>query len=145
MVGRKKKKIIPIWCDIIIVMEGVVRLLLGKIQIRWPLCSSWMVSTNGTRPRKNGRKEAFICMNKNCKDGDHKTPKQFILTSSYGFKELIFDKLKRLYEDLLKDGAKNKTIAKKYNISVSQISALHTAFEEALDRLEGLDKLVKTL
>ncbi len=69
-------------------------------QIRYPLCSSWIVSANGNRPRKNGRKKAFICKNENCKNGDHKTPKQFILTSSYEFKKLIFDKLKGLYEDL---------------------------------------------
>ena len=43
---------------------------------------------------------------------------------------------------MLKDGAINKTIAKKYNVSVSQISALRTAFEEVIDKLEGLDKLV---
>ncbi len=143
MVGRKKREIIPIWRDIIIIIEGVVRLLLGKIQIRCPLCGSWKVSTNGTRPRENTRKEAYICRNENCKNGNHKTPKQFILTTSYEFKELIFNKLKMLYEDLLKDGAKSKTIAKKYKISPSQISALRAAFEQALDKLEGLDKLVK--
>lgn len=75
MAGRRKKNISPIWRDIIIVIEGVVRLLLGNIQIRCPLCGSCMFSTNGTRPRKNGRKEAFICKNKNCKNGDHKNLK----------------------------------------------------------------------
>ena len=143
MAGRKKKEIIPIWRDFIIIIEGVVRLLLGKIQIRCPLCGSWEISTNGTRPRENTRKEAFICRNENCKNGDHKTPKQFILTTSYEFKKLIFNKLKRLYEDLLKDGVKAKTIAKKYKVSESQISALRVAFEQALDKLEGLDTFVK--
>lgn len=143
MVGRRKKELTPIWRDLIIVMEGVMRLLLGKIQIRCPLCDSGMVSMNGTRPRKDGRVEAFICRNENCKNGDHETPKQFILSTSYEFRILIFNKHKRLYEDLLKDGAKSKTIAKKYKVSESQISALHVAFEEALDKLEGLDKFVK--
>ncbi|GAG50575.1 unnamed protein product, partial [marine sediment metagenome] len=143
MVGRKKKEFTPIWGDIIIIIEGVVELLLDKIQIRCPLCGSQKISTNGTRPRENTRKEAFICRNENCKNGNYKTPKQFILTTSYEFKKLIFNKLKRLYEDLLKDGAKSKTIAKKYKVSPSQISALRAAFVESLDKLEGLDKLVK--
>jgi len=106
---------------------------LGQIQIRCPLCGSWKVSTNGSRPRKNRRVEGFICKNHKCKNGNCKTAKQFILTTSYEFKELIFDKLKRLYEDLIKDGAKNKTIAKKYNLSESQISRLRSAFESALE------------
>jgi transposase-like protein len=102
-----------------------------------------MVSPNGTRPRKDGRVDAFICKNPNCKNEGHKTPKQFILTTSYEFKKQVFNRLKRLYEDLLKDGAKCKTIAKKYKVSPSQISALRAAFVEKLDKLEGLDRLVK--
>ncbi len=143
MAGRKKKVLTPQYRDLVIVMKGVVELLLGQIPIKCPLYGSWMVSTNGTRPRKCGRVEAFICKNPNCKNGDRKTPKQFILTTSYEFKQLIFNKLKSLYEDLLKDGAKSKTIAKKYKVSASQISALRAAFVEALDKLEGLDILVK--
>ena len=124
-------------------MKGVVDLLLGNIQIRCSLCGSWMVSPNDTRPRKNGRVEAFICKNPNYKNEGHKTPKQFILTTSYEFKKQVFNKLERLYEDLLKDGAKNKTIAKKYKVSPSQISALRAVFVESFDKLEELDKLVK--
>jgi len=41
-------------------------------------------------------------------------------------KKLVHGKLKQLYEDLLKDGAKNKTNAIKYNVSPSEISALWT-------------------
>lgn len=144
MVGRKKKDLIPIFRDLIIIIKGVVDLMLGQIQIKCPLCGSWEISSNGTRPRKNSRVEAFICRNPNCKNEVHETPKQFILTTSYEFKQLIFDKLERLYGDLLKDGAKSKTIAKKYNVSPSQISKLRTEFVKALDKLEGLDNLVKT-
>ena len=143
MVGRKFKTINPIFRDLIIIMKGKNDLMLGQIQIKCPLCSSREISPNGTRPRKDKRVEAFICKNKKCKNGDHKTPKQFILTSSYEFKQLIFTKLKRLYEDLLKDGAKCKTIAKKYRVPPSQITKLRDVFVEALDKLEGLDKLVK--
>ena len=143
MVGRKIKTLIPLYRDLIVGIKGVVELLLGNFQIKCPICGSWKVATNGSRPRKDGRVEAFICKNPECKNGDRKTSKQFILTTSYEFKKLIFDKLKMLYEDLLKDGAKSKTIAKKYKVSPSQISALRAAFVEALDKLEGLDKLMK--
>ena len=143
MVGRNKKVLKPIFRDLVIITKGVDDLILGQIPIKCPLCGSWKVSPNGTRPRKNKRVEAFICRNENCKNGDHKTPKQFILTTSYEFKELIFTKLEKLYEDLLKDGAKSKTIAKKYKVSPSQISKLRDVFIKALDKLEGLDKLVK--
>ena len=143
IVGRKKRVLTPLYRDLIIVIEGITRMLLGQIQIKCPLCGSWMISPNSARPRKEGRIEAFICKSPKCKNGDRKIPKQFILTTSYEFKQLIFKKLKSLYEDLLKDGAKNKTIAKKYNVSPSQISALRAAFIEALDKLEGLDILVK--
>lgn len=142
MAGRKKKVLVPIFRDLIIIMKGITDLMLGQIQIKCPLCGSWKVSPNGTRPRKGRRIEAFICRNKKCKNGDHKTPKQFILTTSYEFKKLIFTKLEKLYEDLLKDGAKSKTIAKKYKVSPSQISKLRDAFVRALGKLEGLDKLV---
>ena len=143
MAGRKKKDLIPSFRDLIIIIKGMANLMLGQIQIKCPLCGSWKVTPNGTRPRKGRRVEAFICRNKKCKNGDHKTPKQFILTTSYEFKKLIFAKLERLYEDLLKDGAKSKTIAKKYKVSPSQISKLRDVFVKALDKLEGLDKLVK--
>lgn len=143
MTGRKIKPMIPLYRDLVIVIKGVVELLLGQIPIKCPLCGSWMVSTNGTHPRKDGRIDAFICKNPNCKNECHKTPKQFILTTSYEFKKQVFNKLKRLYEDLLKDGAKSKTIAKKYKVSLSQISALRAAFVESLDKLEGVDKLMR--
>lgn len=143
MAGRKKKNLVPIFRDLIIIMKSVVDLMLGQIQIKCPLCGSWKVAPNGTRPRNGRRVEAFICRNPKCKNGGYKTPKQFILTTSYEFKELIFDKLKRLYEDLLIDGAKSKTIAKKYKVSPSQISKLRAVFVEAIDKLEGLDTLVK--
>ena len=138
MAGRKEKLLIPLYKDLIIVMNGVVEPLLDNIQVRCPLCGNWMISPNGTRTRKDGRVEAFICKNPNCKNEGHKTPKQFILTTSYKFKKQIFNKLEKLYEDLLKDGAKCKTIAKKYKVSPSQISALRAAFVESLDKLKTI-------
>lgn len=51
--------------------------------------------------------------------------------------------MKALYEDLLKDGAKNKTIAKKYSVSPSEISALRREIETAIEKHRRLDSLVK--
>ena len=55
---------------------------------------------------------------------------------------MIHEKLKALYEDLLKDGAKNKTIAKKYNVSPSEISILKTEVEMAIKKHRKRDALV---
>lgn len=87
--------------------------------------------------------KAFICKNPKYKNGDHKIPKQFILITSYEFKQLIFNKLKSLYEALLKDSDNSKTLAKKFKVSASQISALRAAFVKVLNKLEELDILVK--
>ena len=107
------------------------------------MCGSPKVGPYGTHGRENTRVETFQCKARKCPHlKNHKTGKQFVLTTSYQFKELIFGKLKALYEDLLKDGAKNKTIAKKYGISESQVSALRTEIESAIDKLNGLNTLV---
>jgi len=143
MVGRKKKVYSPYWYPIEAQSESGACFSLGKIQLLCPTCGSSKVSSYGTHGRKNTRVETFQCKNRKCPHlKNYKTKKQFVLTTSYQFNELIFCKLKALYEDLLKDGAKNKTIAKKYGISESQISALRTEIESAIDKLNGLDTLV---
>jgi len=142
MIGRKNKNLIELWHQIFITIINGLRIPLIEIKIRCPECGSWMVSPNGTRKRKNGRVDAFICKNLGCKDKGQKTPKQFIVTTSYEFKKLVHGKLKQLYEDILKDGAKNKTIAKKYNVSPSEISALRTEIEKAIEKHQTLDSLV---
>lgn len=142
MTGRKFKDLIEIWHQIFITMVNGFNIPLIEIKIRCPECGSWMVGPNGTRKRKNGRVEAFICKNPECKNVGRKTPKQFIVTTSHEFKKLVHGKLKQLYEDLLKDGAKNKTIAKKYNVSPSEISALRTEMEKAIERHQTLKSLV---
>lgn len=145
MVGRKKKVYGPNWHPIEAQSESGARFSLGKIQLFCSVCGSPKVGPYGTHGRKNTRVETFQCKNRKCPHlKNHKTGKQFVLTTSYQFKELIFGKLKVLYEDLLKDGAKNKTIAKKYGISESQVSALRTEIEYAIDKLNGLDTLVLT-
>ena len=143
MVGRKKRVYEPYWHPIEAQSESGACFSLGMIQLSCPACGSSKVGPYGTHGRKNTRVETFQCKNRKCPHlKNHKTSKQFVLTTSYQFNELIFSKLKDLYEDLLKDGAKNKTIAKKYGISESQVSALRTEIESALDKLNGLDTLV---
>jgi len=145
MVGRRKKDYGPLWRLIEAQSESGARFSLGKIQLFCPVCGSPKVGPYGTHGRESTRVETFQCKNRNCQHlKSHKVGKQFVLTTSYQFKELIFDKLMALYEDLLKDGAKNKTIAKKYGISESQVSALRTEIEAAIDKLNGLDTLVLT-
>ena len=143
MVGRKNSVYEPYWHPIEAQSKSGACFSLGMIQLLCPACGSSKVGPYGTHGRKNTRVETFQCKNRKCLHlKNHKTSKQFVLTTSYQFRELIFGKLKALYEDLLKDGAKNKTIAKKYGISESQVSALRTEIESAIDRLNGLDTLV---
>ena len=143
MVGRRNKIYGSLWRLVEAQNESGARFSLGKIQLFCPACGSPRVGPYGTHRRENTRVENFQCKNRKCSHlKKHKTGKQFVLTTSYQFRELIFGKLKALYEDLLKDGAKNKTIAKKYGISESQVSALRTEIESAIDKLNGLDTLV---
>ena len=145
MIGRKKRVYEPYWHPIEAQSESGACFSLGMIQLSCPACGSSKVGPYGTHGRKNTRVETFQCKDRKCSHlKNHKTSKQFVLTTSYQFNELIFGKLKALYEDLLKDGAKNKSIAKKYGISESQVSALRTEIESAIDKLNGLDTLVLT-
>jgi transposase-like protein len=99
----------------------------------------------GTHERKDTRVETFQCKNPDCEHlKEYKTPKQFVLTTSRRFQELITDKLQKFYEDLMIDGARQKTLAKKYGISEAQVSALRSELEKAIDALNGLDSLVLT-
>ena len=143
MVGRKKKVYGLRWAPIEVQSENGARFSLGKIQLFCPVCGSPKIGPYGTHGRKSTRVETFQCKNCDCVHlGDHKGGKEFILTTSYQFKELIYGKLKAFYEDMLKDGAKNKTIAKKYEIFESQVSSLRSEVESAIDKLNGLDSLV---
>jgi len=145
MIGRPKKVYGSLWRPIEVQNENGTRFSLGEIQLYCPACGSPEVGEFGTHGRTHTRIEMFQCKNLNCPHLEtHANGKQFGLTTSYQFRELIFDKLKSLYEDLMKDGAKNKTIAKKYGVSESQISALRSEIEAAIDKLNGLDSLVLT-
>jgi len=114
MVGRIKKVYEPLWRPIETQSKSGARFSLGTIQLFCPACRSPKVGPYGTHGREITRVETFQCKNRQCPHlKNHKWGKHFILTTSYRFQELINNKLKILYEDLLRDGAKNKTIAKK--------------------------------
>jgi len=97
MVGRKKKIYGPNWHPIEAQSENGARFLLGKIQLFCPACGSPKVGPYGTHGRENTRVETFQCKNRKCPHlKNNKTGKQFVLTTSYQFNELIFGKLKAL-------------------------------------------------
>ena len=147
MIGRYFKNVTEIWRTLFAVMMNGNQIPLFEIKVNCPDCGSWMVRTNGTKMSGKRRVESFICKNPDClkkrKKKGHKKARQFIVTSSGEFREMIHRKLKGLYEDLLKDGAKHKTIAKKYGVSRSQISVLKEEIIRAIEKHRKLDKLVE--
>ena len=143
MVGRIKKVYKSIWRPIEVQSERGQQFSIGEIQLLCPVCGSPIIGEFGTHARKGKRVETFQCKNPGCEHLEkYKSGKQFLLTTSYQFQELIHDKLKILYEDLMLDGAKQKSIAKKYNISEAQVSLLRATITATLDKLDGLDSLV---
>jgi len=146
MKGRKKKKYDPIWRSVEVQTENGTRFSIGEIQLYCPVCGSPLVGGFGTHKRKDTRVEAFQCKNKYCAHlKRYKSPKQFVLTTSHRFQELITGKLQGFYEDLMIEGARQNTLAKKYGISEAQVSALRSELEKAIDALHGLDALVREL
>ena len=128
-----------------VLMSGMERPMFS-LKICCPDCGSSLVGVNGTKMSGRRRVEGFICRNSAClkerREKGAKKGRQFILTTSLEFQRLTRWKLKALYEDLLKRGAKNKTIAKKYAISSSQISALKDEAERAIEKHRKLSTLV---
>jgi len=134
------------WRSFEVQTEKGARFSIGEIQLYCPKCRSPLVGGFGTHKRKDKRVEAFQCKNKHCAHlKNHKTPKKFVLTTSHRFQELITGKLQDFYEDLMIDGARQNTLAKKYGISEAQVSALRSELEKAIDALHGLDSLVMEL
>ncbi len=125
---------------------GGERIPLFEMIIRCPECGSWKVRPNGTKMSGARCAESFICKNPKCLTTRHKNGfkkgNQFIINTSYEFQQLIHDKLRALYEDLLQDGAKSSTITKKYRISESEISALRREIEGEIEAHYTLDSLV---
>ena len=144
MVGRFIKVHSEIKREISIELGNGTRFVLALMIIMCPFCQSTNVSTNGTRKRKYGRCEAFQCKNPNCGFlRNHKYGKQFVLSTSHLVKEQIWELLNGLYKDLVQDGAKAKTIARKYHISDALVSHLRRDLEDAIESHQGLDQLVE--
>ena len=94
MTGRNKKVYEPIWRPIEAQNEKRTRFSLGKIQVFCPACGSPLVGGYGTHRRKIKRVETFQCKNRECIHlSRFKTPKQFVLTTSFKFQEVIGMKL----------------------------------------------------
>ena len=144
MVGRLKKRYNNLYRDIFIEIGLQQRFLFATIMIMCPICQSTLIGTYGTKMRKYDRVEIFQCKNSCCPfRKNHQYGKQFSVTKSYRFKQEIWLSLTDLYIDLVADGAKNKTIAKKYHISDASISLLRKELEDAIQTHHGLDRLVK--
>jgi len=148
MIGKLIKDFVKIWRVIFTLSAGGIKIPLLKIKMRCPRCGSWKIRPNGTKMSGKNRVESFICKDPKCvkerREEGFTKGKQFIKATSHEFQELIRGKLKALYEDLLIDGAKNTTIAKKYDVSPSEISALRREIEEAIEAHRKLDSLVST-
>lgn len=151
MSGRPKKQYEQQYREVSIDIGFKHCLTFATILVLCPVCQSPLIGTNGTKNRKYDRVEIFQCKNPHCsfiKERDtngklkHKQGKQFQLTSSYRFKTEIWALLTDFYSDLVKDGAKARTIAKKYHISPSLVSILRRELEDAIDSHSGLEHLV---
>lgn len=143
MAGRPKKIYTPLHRNVYIETASKQRLLFATILLMCPICQSTLIGCYGTKKRKYSRVEMFQCKNTKCSFlKTHKQGKQFQVTSSFKFKTEIWNCLTNLYSDLVKDGAKHKTVAKKYRVSPSLISHLRTDLEDAIESCIGLDHLV---
>lgn len=143
MVGRPKKVYEPLHREIFVEIGSVQRFLFATIVVMCPVCQSRLIGTNGSRKKKYNRTEMFQCKNSYCEFLEkHKNGKQFSLIKSYRFKQEIWHLLTDLYSDLVADGAKGKTIARKYHLSDGSISQLRTHLEDAIQAHHGLDQLV---
>ncbi|MHA1724458.1 MAG: hypothetical protein ACTSXH_06400 [Promethearchaeota archaeon] len=69
---------------------------------------------------------------------DDETPKQFILTTSFQFQSIITDELHHFHKNLMLEEAKERTLAKKYNISQARVTTLRLELEVVLQSLQGL-------
>jgi len=143
MVGRPKKVYTPLHREVYIETASKRRLLFATILLMCPICQSTLIGSYGTKKRKYDRVEMFQCKNPKCSFlHTHKQGKQFQVSSSHKFKTEIWNCLTDLYADLVKDGAKHKSVAKKYRVSQSLISHLRTDLEDAIESHVGLDHLV---
>lgn len=144
MVGRRPKSYRPLFREILLETEQGHRFSIGQIQLLCPACGSDQVGTHGTQQVGSSRCEEIICHNPGCPflDG-HRKGKQFRLTTSLLFKQQVWSMLRGLYRELVKEGAKGKTIAHVYGISEAEVSHLRAGLAEVIEAQHGLDTLVE--
>ena len=139
--GRKRGAISPIQREVVLKHEGAGCFQVATIPVLCPECGSGDIAPNGTRPRKDGRVEAFICRNSTCAEARGGAPRQFVLTSSRLFAQRLQALLAAIWSDILA-GAKATTVARNYGVSDALISVLRDVLEESLPRRGGSIQLV---
>ena len=132
MAGRYLKGFSAIWRPIYFDFEDGSRFSLGEIQILCPQCSASEIRTCGTHLRKGTRVEYFRCYNKRCISFKNRGGRQFCLTSSLRFHEMIGLKLQSLSHRLMDEGVKYSALAQQYHFSVSQVCSLRCAIQKAI-------------
>ena len=132
MVGRFKKMFHAIIRPIFLDFEDGTRFFVGSIQVLCPECGGNQIRTSGTHTRKNTRVEYFRCYNSNCHSHTIKGGRQFCMTSSKMFQEMVWMKLQHLSHNLMEDGFKYSALAEQYQISISEISTLRRVIQETI-------------
>ena len=121
---------------------GVV-LTLSNMLICCPDCFSSDVSRNGTRPRKNGRIDEFICNDPDCRiHRGKKTGRQFTVLTSGEIAKLVHHEIEKMIDALYRHGAKAKTVAAQHGVSDAFVSLLRKTVDETIARGKRRDKLV---
>jgi transposase-like protein len=144
MIGRKNKLYGPLFREVLLETTQGHRFSIGQIQILCPACGRGSVGTDGTQEVGSSRCEGFTCHDPGCPFlGGHRKGKQFRLTTSLLFKQQVWSMLRGLYHELVKEGAKGKTIAHVYGISEAEVSHLRAGLAEVIKAQHGLDKLVE--
>jgi transposase-like protein len=132
MVGRKLKQFSYLTRPIYFEFEDGSRYSFGTIMILCPDCGSNQVRTFGTHIRKKTRVEYFRCYNSECSSFKSKGGRQFCMTSSKLFQEMIWMKLQKLGHNLMENGIKYSALAEQYQLSISEISALRYSIQNAI-------------
>jgi len=143
MTGRPKKEFQRIFRPIEVELDGKTYQIKDRLTIQCPICGSGDVRENGTQVRKGYRIEGFKCANPVCTFiNSHNQGKQFIISSSFAFKNAMGNLLGTIYRKLSTATCSHSEIARDFNISHSLISYMHKKMIQTYDRLHLLDTLV---
>lgn len=118
-------------------------LIMADLLICCPDCFTTDVSLNGTRPRDNGRVQAYICNDTACrKKRGKKTGRQFTVLTSGEIAKLVDREIEEMIDALYRRGAKAKTVAAQHGVSDAFVSLLRSAVDKTIARGVKRDKLV---